>query len=143
MKEAGLNFNVLCTFWLGLVDVSENDFPSSQGNTSQSLIPKFLNRLLGLSLTKQRLLTDCLLQFHGIKVANAKTGGKYDVGITTLAGQSVEFVDKPRSFCFGGVASIQVYQVQVDQGLSFEIALEMYNNEQGAKQVGKIQTGFV
>lgn len=103
---------------------------------------KFLNRLLGTSLTKQRLLTDCLLQFHGIEVANAKTGGKYDVGITTLAGQSVEFVDKPRSFCFGGVASIQVYQVQVDQGLSFEIALEMYNNEQGAKQVGKIKTGF-
>lgn len=52
VKDAGLNFNALCLMWLADVDVNEKDFPSV-GN--KVLVPKFLNRLLGLSLSKQRL----------------------------------------------------------------------------------------
>ena len=47
VKESGLNFNVLCNFWLAAVDVTESDFPTS-GKKNQSLVPKFLSRLLGL-----------------------------------------------------------------------------------------------
>lgn len=43
-KETGLNFNVLCCLWLGLVDVNEHDFPSKGSKSQASLIPKFLSR---------------------------------------------------------------------------------------------------
>jgi len=144
-KEAGLNFNVLCNIWLCDVDVNEGDFPS-MGKKSQSLVPKFLNRLLGLSLTKQRLLTDYFLNFVEVMIKSAKKSGKYDVGITNMNGRSVEFVDKPRSFRFGGNAaknqSILVYGVRIDQGLNFETALEMFTDEQDANHGGRVQTGF-
>ena len=47
VKESGLNFNVLCNFWLAAVDVTESHFPTSR-KKNQSLVPKFLSRLLGL-----------------------------------------------------------------------------------------------
>lgn len=52
-KEAGFNFNTLCSFWLSEVDVNENDFPT-QGSR-KGVVAKFLNRVLGLSLPKQRM----------------------------------------------------------------------------------------
>ena len=89
-------------------------------------------------------VTDYFLNFVEMETKAAKSAGAYDVGITTISGRTVEFVGQPRSFCFGGAASqqtIQIYQVQVDQGLSFETALEIYRKEQGAND-GKVKTGF-
>ena len=57
--------------------------------------------------------------------------GTYDVGIRQIEGHKVEFVDKPRTFCFRGLAAkdekIYVYRVAVDSGLTAEKALEMFN----------------
>lgn len=53
----------------------------------------------------------------------------------------MEFVDKPRSFRFED-ASIQVYKVKVDQGISSDAVLEDFKDELGASQEGKIRTGF-
>ena len=53
VKEAGLGFFVLCNLWLSDVDVNEKDFPTV--GKRKNLVAKFLNRLLGLNLTKQRL----------------------------------------------------------------------------------------
>mmetsp|Transcript_11099 Transcript_11099/g.27300 ORF Transcript_11099/g.27300 Transcript_11099/m.27300 type:complete len:454 (+) Transcript_11099:535-1896(+) len=114
------------------------------------MVPKFLNRLLGLSGKVQRKLTDYFLSFVETEIKAAKSAGKYDVGIKTLVGNRVDFVSKPRSFCFGGVAgshqSLEVYQVRVDQGINFETALEMYRNEptqmKAAKKKCKIENGF-
>lgn len=57
--------------------------------------------------------------------------GKYDVGIRQIEGHKVEFVDKPRTFCFRGLAAkdekIYVYRVAVDSGFTAEKALEMFN----------------
>lgn len=62
-------------------------------------------------------MTDYFLSFVEAEVKAAKSAGKFDVGIQTLAGNSVEFVSKPRSFCFGGFAgddqSVEVYKVRV------------------------------
>lgn len=93
-------------------------------------------------------VTDYFISYVDMEVKAAKSAGKHDNGIKTLAGNSVEFVGKPRSFCFGGITgqnqSVEVYQVRVDRGMSFEAALELYRNEQGATQSGssKIKAGF-
>ena len=51
-KEVGLNANTLFNFCLSDVDVNEVDFPSP--GKKKEMVSKFLNRLLGLSLTAQR-----------------------------------------------------------------------------------------
>ena len=57
--------------------------------------------------------------------------GSYDVGIIQLQGNKIEFLDKPRTFCFAGVAAkderVYVYRVGVDFGVTTETAMEMYN----------------
>lgn len=61
----------------------------------------------------------------------ANPAGKYDVGIRQIDGHSVEFVGKPRTFCFRGVSHkderVYVYKVAVDSGFTAEKALAMYN----------------
>ena len=57
--------------------------------------------------------------------------GKYDVGIRQIEGHKIEFVEKPRTFCFRGSTAkdekVYVYRVAVDSGFTAENALEMFN----------------
>lgn len=65
----GLSLTCLFNFWLSDVDVNERDFPTT-GKKSQSLVPKFLNRLLGMSLPKQRLCKSIDCGLYCIIIAN-------------------------------------------------------------------------
>lgn len=139
LKSLGLNFNVICNLWLSDVDVNEKDFPTFG---QKRVVPKFLNRMLGLSLPKQKLLTDYFLSFLQVEVKAAKSAGKQTC-ITTLSGRCVEIVDKPRSFCFGD-GKLEVYKVVVDGGMSFEEAFDIYSDELAMQSAasGAITTGF-
>jgi len=125
-KEAGLNFNVLCNIWLYDVGVTHGDGKSS------SDVARFLNRLLGMNLRRQKFMTQYFLKSLENEVSNAKRAGTYDVGIRTLTGNNIEFAEKPRKFSFRGLAakddSVFVYQVAQDQGTSPETAMELYND---------------
>ncbi|KAL7546737.1 hypothetical protein ACHAWF_010073 [Thalassiosira exigua] len=158
-KKAGLNSNTVISLWLCDVDVNERDFPS-QGK--KNLVSKFLNRLLGLSLTKQHectcycaenvllvgtialimlapTVTDYFLSFVEMETKSAKANGKYDVGITSLAGNCIE-VTNVRSFRFE-MENLQVFTIDVDQGMTFESALEIYRGERDDER-NKVKNGF-
>ena len=147
LKES-LGFNVLANLWLSDVDVTNNekDFPST--GKKKNIVAKFLNRVLGLCLIKQKMVTDTFLNLVEVEIKTARSAGKIDTGVSTIVGRSVEFEGKPRSFCFSGNGAsnqtLDVYQVKVDQGTDFESALELYNEEKELDQHRKvkIKTGF-
>jgi len=123
-KESGLNFNVLCNIWLYDVGVNRQDFKAQD-------VPRFLNRLLGMNLNRQKIMTSYFMTSLENEVMNAKRNNTYDVGIKTLTGNSLEFVGKPRTFCFRGLASkddrVHLYTVAQDSGTSPETARCLYN----------------
>lgn len=140
LKAGGLNLNVLANLWLADVDVNEDDFPVAG---KRHLVPKFLNRLLGMSISKQSLLMDYFFAFVELEVKASKAAGKMDVGIKTLSGQSVEIVDKPRSFCFNEDCQIKLFKVTVDKGMTYEDARDVYSEEHANQSDNaKIVTGY-
>ena len=81
-KEAGLNFNVLCHIWLYDVGVMRTD--------KSNPVTRFLNRLLGMNLDRQQLIFRYFMASLDNVVIAAKRARTYDIGITTLAGNSIE-----------------------------------------------------
>ena len=140
LKNEGLNLNVIANLWLTDVDVNENDFPVAG---KKHIVAKFLNRLLGLSISKQSLLMNYFFAFVELEVKASRAAGKMDVGIKTLSGQSVEIVDNPRSFCFSEGCQIKLFKVKVDKGMTYEDAHDVYSEElANQSESGKIVTGF-
>ncbi len=140
LKALGLNLNIIANLWLADVDVNEDDFPVTG---KKKIVPKFLNRVLGLSLTKQSLLMNYFFAFVELEVKAARAAGKMDVGVRTLSGQSVEIVDKPRSFCFSKDCQINLFKVTADKGMPFEAAYDVFSEERAHQsESSKITTGF-
>lgn len=84
-----------------------------------------------MTMLKQKTMTDYFLKSLENETNGAKRAGKYDVGIKTLSGNKVEFVGKPRSFCFRGLPfkheRVLLYQVALDLGMDSTAAMNMYN----------------
>lgn len=99
-------------------------------------VPKFLNRCLGLTLPKQKLLTEHFLKHLENEITTAKRAGDYDLGIQNISGHSIA-LEKPRSFCFRGLEAkagqVLLYKVKVDRGMNSETALEMYNEAKASE----------
>ena len=134
--DAGLNFNVLCNIWLYDVGISQLElrkpsFRKKKERKSSLGVPKFLNRLLGMNMKRQQLVFDYFMKTLDDVIHTAKMNGNYDVGIKTLKGQSVEFLARPRSFCFRGLdgpkESVELYSIERDMGQSPEAIMQMYN----------------
>ena len=100
-----------------------------------SNVARFLNRLLGMNLNRQKFMFLYFMSSLDNVVLTAKNAGTYDVGIKTLTGNSIKFVDKPRSFTFRGLAAkddrVLLYQVAQDRGFTPEAALEQFNKAKG------------
>ena len=94
-------------------------------------VTKFLNRLLGMNMNRQKFITQYFLKSLENEVSKAKTAGSYDIGIRTLIGNNVELVSR-RCFRFRGLAAkddrVFVYKVNQDQGTSAETAMELFND---------------
>jgi len=124
-REAGLNFNVLCNIWLYDVGVTYGDGKGSD-------VSRFLNRLLGMNMRRQKFMTQYFMKSLETEVSNAKRAGTYDIGIRTLSGNNIEFAGKPRQFSFRGLTAkddrVLVYKVAQDRGTSPETAMELFND---------------
>lgn len=100
-------------------------------------ITKFLNRILGLPVHAQ----NCLFQYFNdiitALIAEAKQDGTYDQGIMDLGvgGDKVQ-EHESREFC--GVTNgipfkVILHKIGVERGVSWEKALEFYNEHKGPK----------
>ena len=126
-KSIGLNFTVLCNFWL--YDVGILQFDSGGRSNKTRDVSRFLNRLLGMNLNRQRYMFDYFVALLSSEINEAKTAGRYDVGIKNITGNNIEFTDTPRSFCFRGLDGrderVFLYTVKIDSGLSCEEAMKV------------------
>lgn len=134
-------FQVLCNIWLFDVGVSQNELMNESENEGKSRrgksrkpfgVAKFLNRLLGMNMKRQGLVFDLFVKTLDEEIRSAKNSGSYDLGIKTMKGQSVTFIQKPQSFVFRGLTApdetVELYAIQQDKGLSPEKMMEMYND---------------
>ncbi len=116
-------------------DVGVTQSEESNKRSKGSNVARFLNRLLGMNLNRQKFMFLYFMSSLDNVVLAAKNAGTYDVGIKTLTGNSIEFVDKPRSFTFRGLAAkddrVLLYQVAQDRGITPEAALEQFNEAKG------------
>ena len=135
-KEKGLNFHVLCFIWLFEVGVTQQ---TSEGSKYRAPInvPKFLNRILGMNLKRQQLMTDHFLKYLGMEVRKAKLDGVYDIGIKTMSGHELR-IEKPRAFCFRGLEAkdekVLLYKIVRDRGMESSAALELYNEAKALEE---------
>ena len=123
----------VCTLHTDDVGIMQND---EKGRLSQlSDVSRFLNRLLGLNLNRQKFLFRYFMSSLENVVSTAKNAGTYDIGIKTLTGNNIEFDGHPRSFTFRGLAAaderVLLYKVNQDTGVTWETALELFNNAKG------------
>lgn len=146
-KDNGLNFHVLCFIWLFDVGVTRETCKAGRFRESMG-VPKFLNRCLGMNLTRQTLLTNYFLDHLEREVMSAKRAGDYDSGIETVSGNAVS-IQKPRSFCFRGLEAkderVLLYKVAVDKGVASETARKLYDEakEYADSDVNaRIKSGF-
>eukprot|EP00899_Mesostigma_viride_P003167 jgi/Mesvir1/12851/Mv05881-RA.1 len=91
-------------------------------------VPRFLNRLLGITPDLQNRIFSYFDSNLQAFVEAARKEGIYDAGITSIKGTSIELTQEPQSFfCdpMSRTAPTLLYSFQVDRGLSYEAAMEL------------------
>uniref|UniRef100_S4REW7 Strawberry notch homolog 2a n=1 Tax=Petromyzon marinus TaxID=7757 RepID=S4REW7_PETMA len=91
-------------------------------------LAKFLNRILGMEVTKQNAIFQYFIDTFEVTIDAAKKEGKYDMGILDLA-PGVEEINEEKKHTFKipssmGSGQVVLYTVKVDRGISWDHALE-------------------
>jgi len=141
-KQKGLTSEMIVSIWFHDVGFDATDVSStSRKKTSSNILSKFLNRVLGMPLKQQEIVTNFFYARLEKVVLEAKRSGKYDVGIKTLTGRDVSFQGAPRTFKFRGLdaphESVQLYTVQADTGISATAAQELLSDHQQSINAGR------
>ena len=110
--------------WLSLVGIAVEEYETA-GKYPQGVVPKFLNRILGLEVARQQWLFDYFARYLEKTIKAAIRDGKYQKGIMTLTGRSVAFVSRA---VVDGVPTpsdhdLVLHDVALDIGMEFETAL--------------------
>ena len=112
--------------WLSLVGINVDDYGNG---TYDGAVAKFLNRILGLEVSRQQYLFDYFARYLEKTIKAAIRDGEYQKGITTFQGRSVAFVSES---VVGGVPTpsahdLVMHDIAVDIGTDFEAALAILN----------------
>ena len=119
--------------WLSLVGIAVADYENA-GSGKKAVVPKFLNRILGLEVSRQQKLFDYFARTLEKMIRAAKRDGKYAQGIQTVDGRSVEF-ERPAKALHVTTPSqfpIEVHTVVADVGMDFETAQRMLEETRSA-----------
>merc|ERR1719225_1122831 len=101
---------------------------------------KFLNRILGMHVEKQNLLFKYFSDTLAAIISQAKRSGRYDQGILDVGMTKEDRVELVKTHCFTrkhatGKAKIELHVLQVERGMSWDLALEkekeLSDSEQG------------
>ena len=108
--------------WLSLVGINVDDYGNG---TYDGAVAKFLNRILGLEVSRQQYLFDYFARYLEKTIKAAIRDGQYQKGIMTLAGRSVAFSSHKvvAGVPTPSVHDLVMHDVAVDVGMDFEAAL--------------------
>ncbi|CAN0215887.1 unnamed protein product [Lampetra planeri] len=114
----------------GLVGVGliTKDYKGNYSIEKELGLAKFLNRILGMEVTKQNAIFQYFIETFEVTIDAAKKEGKYDMGILDLA-PGVEEINEEKKHTFKipssmGSGQVVLYTVKVDRGISWNDALE-------------------
>ena len=119
--------------WLSLVGIAVASYEGA-GSARKAVVPKFLNRILGLEVSRQQKLFDYFARTLERMIRAAKRDGKYAQGIQTVDGRSVEF-ERPAKALHVTTPSpfpIECHTVVADVGMDFETAQKMLEETRSA-----------
>jgi hypothetical protein len=114
---AEVDFQHAVKVWLNGVGLE--DFGSSE-DKNKSAVSKFLNRMLGLSLTRQNMLFETFAKLVEHVVKRARREGKYDEAITELEGRRIEITDETTvQTATASRGELVHLNVETDRGIPF------------------------
>ena len=90
-KQNGLIFQLMCNVIFHDVGVDVSSLSGSTRSRENSMLPRFLNRVLGMRISCQKAITDYFYEMFSGVVNEAKRSGMYDLGIKNYSGREVRF----------------------------------------------------
>ncbi|CAG2101520.1 unnamed protein product, partial [Medioppia subpectinata] len=115
---------------VGLIHLDSKGLPTLDKDYSQ--MTKFLNRLLGLNVELQNALFKYFSDTMEAVIKDAKRSGRYDSGIIDLSSDvgNVQRVNDTDYYLksSSGAIKIQLHNVSIDRGMSWDQALTSYKN---------------
>ncbi|KAJ8614621.1 hypothetical protein CTAYLR_008995 [Chrysophaeum taylorii] len=119
-------------FWLRLVGIDAADPTTHKGSMfgkQDSLVKRFLNRLLGMRVVQQDMLFDYFLAILSAVIAQAIRDDTYDEGVMDLRGRSIAFSHNTKVVpCPASPSHFVLNEVDVDRGMSWQEAIELFDD---------------
>lgn len=94
-------------------------------------VGKFLNRILGLPVSKQNLMFSYFSSCMDVIIQNAKREGRFDEGLQDITAASIQMVGEPKEVftnLLRGHGSTRLIELEIDRGLDWDHALTRYEN---------------
>ena len=135
-----------CVIKMDVIDL--NLLGASVKQVDMHNVPKFLNRILGLSVEKQNLIFSYFFETMKALIRSAKRDGRYCEGLTDVKGSSITLLKEPDIVFSNSQHSTSVTKhvtLCIDRGISWDKAMEFYGNHSGKNdgfyRSKKLQTG--
>jgi hypothetical protein len=114
---------------VGLVNIEDSKLPTLDKDFN--VINKFLNRILGLEVVLQNALFKYFGDTLDAHIKQAKRSGRFDSGIMDLTSdqRKVDLVERQKYYIkhSTGMARIELHNVAVDRGMSWEEAHNLWS----------------
>ncbi|XP_033761230.1 LOW QUALITY PROTEIN: protein FORGETTER 1-like [Pecten maximus] len=125
-----------CLVLMGLIEIESVRIGAPPKDKDMGDVSKFLNRILGLGVTKQNVIFTYFMECMKLMIQNAKTEGRYNEGMLDIKASSVEMVNKPKGLFKNltkGHADTKLLELKVDRGVSWSAALTRLETHKGPK----------
>ncbi|OWF49684.1 Protein strawberry notch [Mizuhopecten yessoensis] len=125
-----------CLVLMGLIEIESVRIGAPPKEKDMGDVSKFLNRILGLSVTKQNVIFNYFIECMKMIIQNAKTEGRYNEGMLDITASSVEMVNKPKELFKNltkGHTDTKLLELKVDRGVSWSSALTRLETHKGPR----------
>ena len=137
-----LNLLHAAKLWLNLVGLSVDELKDTPDNKTEGVVARFLNRILGLEISRQQWLFDYFARYLELTIKAALRDGTYQQGIHSVAGRKIKFLDaRPLRLKTPADTPVQVQQIAVDKGLHYKDAVAKLKEASGGDQQQRKNSG--
>ncbi|CAH1780986.1 unnamed protein product, partial [Owenia fusiformis] len=124
-----------CLVLMGIIEMETIRFGGGMKKEDNGDVGKFLNRILGLSVTKQNLIFQYFSACLEHQIESAKREGRYNEGLLDISATSIEIIGEPKEVfkkANKGTNITQHVVLNVDRGMSWDSALTRLANHGAA-----------
>jgi len=111
---------------------SNNNNSKNNSSSKDADVKRFLNRLLGASVSRQTLLFNYFMAILSLEISAAKAEGRYVEGVSDLPGKDIRRIGKPSVVWkdpVGGDVVTRKHVLAIERGCSYEMAVAMLQRE--------------